>query len=62
MQEIAKYKKLCDDIRQLDTLVTFPLVRLDCSDLKRGLSDKAKQLADMLLHKIATDHRQENVR
>ena len=61
-QEISKYKNLCDVIRQLDTLVTFPLVRLDCSDLKRGLSDKAKHLGDMLLHKIASDHRAENIR
>ena len=36
------------------------MIRLDCEDLKRGLSDTAKTFADKLLERVANDHRQEN--
>ena len=38
----------------------YDLIRLDCDDLKTGLIEVAKGLADRLLTRVATDHRTEN--
>ncbi|KAI4563747.1 hypothetical protein MJG53_016321 [Ovis ammon polii x Ovis aries] len=42
--------------------VHFPMVRLDCEDLKTGLTNKARAFANMLLNDIASKHRKENER
>ena len=44
----------------LPSIEHYDMVRLDCEDLKRGLSDAAKKLADTLLERMAEDHRKEN--
>lgn len=44
----------------LPMLAHFPLVRLDCDDLKQGLIDKAKSFAYKLLDRIVVNHREEN--
>ena len=38
----------------------FPIMRLDCDDLKRGLVSRANGYAEYLLKRIADEHRQEN--
>ncbi|KFO19799.1 Dynein heavy chain 7, axonemal [Fukomys damarensis] len=40
--------------------VHYPMVRLDCEDLKTGLTNKARAFANMLLSDIASKHRKEN--
>lgn len=42
--------------------VHYPMVRLDCEDLKIGLTNKAKTFANILLNDIASKHRKENER
>lgn len=37
-------------------------MRLDCDDLKRGLASKAHSYAEVLLTRLAEDHRNENKR
>ena len=38
----------------------YDMIRLDCEDLKRGLAETAKGMADTLLERVAEDHRKEN--
>lgn len=38
----------------------FPMVRLDCDDLKQGLVDKARSFANKLLTTIVERHNEEN--
>ena len=44
----------------LPSIEHYDLIRLDCEDLKRGLADVAKNFADLLLNRVAEDHRVEN--
>nr|XP_025044359.1 dynein heavy chain 12, axonemal isoform X2 [Pelodiscus sinensis] len=57
---IDEFHSLAKEIMSLPLLAHFPMVRLDCDDLKQGLTDKAKSFANELLEKIATKHRKEN--
>ena len=57
---IEKYKSVAKEIVGLPSIETFDMIRLDCEDLKRGLADAAKELANQLLTKVTDDHRVEN--
>lgn len=57
---IEKYRAVSRDILALPSIETFDMIRLDCEDLKRGLSDAAKDLANILLKRVTDDHRTEN--
>ncbi|KAM4720749.1 dynein axonemal heavy chain 12 [Rhinophrynus dorsalis] len=57
---IEQFHKLSKDIASLPTRAYFPMVQLDCDDLKQGLADMAKSFASQLLERLVTDHRQEN--
>lgn len=57
---IEKYKAVAREIVALPSIETFDMIRLDCEDLKRGLADAAKDLANQLLTKVTDDHRVEN--
>ena len=46
----------------MHTIVYFPIMQLDCDDLKRGLVSKANNYADLLLKRLARDHSEENRR
>ena len=37
-EEIALYQSICRDVTAIHTVVHFPIMRLDCDDLKRGRS------------------------
>lgn len=58
---IEKYKAVAKEIVALPSIETFDMIRLDCEDLKRGLADAAKDLANQLLTKVTNDHRAENI-
>lgn len=60
-QLIEKYRTVSRDILALPSIETFDMIRLDCEDLKRGLSDAAKDLANILLTRVTDDHRAENL-
>lgn len=57
---IGKFFNLASEIMLLPQWVHFPMVRLDCEDLKTGLTNKARTFANMLLNDIASKHRKEN--
>ena len=50
------------EISSLFTVAHMDIMRLDCDDLKRGLANKAHGYAEMLLTRLAEDHRKENER
>lgn len=62
MQKIEKYRSLAMEIIGLPSIEQFDMIRLDCEDLKRGLAEAARGLADELLSRVSADHRRENER
>ncbi|XP_015987106.1 dynein heavy chain 12, axonemal isoform X14 [Rousettus aegyptiacus] len=57
---IGKFFSLASEIMLLPQWVHYPMVRLDCEDLKTGLTNKARAFANILLNDIASKHRREN--
>uniref|UniRef100_G1KBI6 Dynein axonemal heavy chain 12 n=1 Tax=Anolis carolinensis TaxID=28377 RepID=G1KBI6_ANOCA len=57
---IDEFFTLAKEIMNLPMVAHFPMVRLDCEDLKQGLSEKAKSFAYQLLNIIAQNHKREN--
>ncbi|XP_012658003.1 dynein heavy chain 12, axonemal [Otolemur garnettii] len=57
---IEKFFNLASEIMLLPQWVHYPMVRLDCEDLKTGLTNKAKAFANILLNDIASKYRKEN--
>uniref|UniRef100_A0A5F8GIC4 Dynein axonemal heavy chain 12 n=1 Tax=Monodelphis domestica TaxID=13616 RepID=A0A5F8GIC4_MONDO len=58
---IEDFLNLSKEIMLLPQLAHFPMIRLDCDDLKEGLVNKVKSFANLLLNDIATKHRNENL-
>ena len=56
------YRKLARQVSMLPNIASFDMVELDCDDLKRGLASKSHSFAEQLLTRLATDHRNENIR
>lgn len=59
-QQIEKYRALASEIMGLPSIEHYDMIRLDCEDLKRGLAEAARGLADELLSRVSADHRREN--
>ncbi|XP_076787402.1 dynein axonemal heavy chain 12 isoform X1 [Arvicanthis niloticus] len=57
---IEKFFNLASEIMLLPQWAHYPMVRLDCEDLKIGLTNKARAFANILLNDIASKHRKEN--
>uniref|UniRef100_A0A8C4YH30 Dynein heavy chain 12, axonemal n=1 Tax=Gopherus evgoodei TaxID=1825980 RepID=A0A8C4YH30_9SAUR len=57
---IDEFLSLAKEIMSLPLLAHFPMVRLDCDDLKQGLTDKAKSFANILMERIVANHIAEN--
>ncbi|XP_070594569.1 LOW QUALITY PROTEIN: dynein axonemal heavy chain 12 [Erythrolamprus reginae] len=57
---IDEFLNLSMEIMSLPLIAHFPMVRLDCDDLKQGLCEKAKSFAYKLLDLLAKNHREEN--
>lgn len=62
LQQIEKFRNLASEIMGLPSIEHFAMIRLDCEDLKRGLAEAARGLADELLSRVSADHRSENER
>jgi len=60
-QLISKYQALWQEIMKLDSIQHCDLIYLDCDDLKNSLASTAYHLSQMLLDKVAYDHRAENL-
>ncbi|XP_021171969.2 dynein heavy chain 12, axonemal [Fundulus heteroclitus] len=59
-KQVEKFHMLAKEIALLPSKVYFPMVHLECEELKQGLSDKAKMFADLLLKTLVTKHREQN--
>ncbi|MEQ2250438.1 hypothetical protein ILYODFUR_000797 [Ilyodon furcidens] len=59
-KQVEEFHKLSKEITNLPSKVYFPMVHLECEELKQGLSDKAKMFADILLKTLVTKHREQN--
>ncbi|XP_063147830.1 dynein axonemal heavy chain 12 [Candoia aspera] len=57
---IDQFLNLSMEIMSLPMIAHFPMVRLDCDDLKQGLGEKAKSFAYKLLDLLVYNHRDEN--
>ncbi len=62
LKEIEKFRQIAREVSSLFTVAHMDMMRLDCDDLKRGLASKAHGYAEMLLTRLAEDHRKENQR
>ena len=47
VEEIAKYRAIASEILRLPALKQFPMIRLDCEELKRGLAKETGNLAQV---------------
>ena len=56
------YRIRARQVSMLPNIASFDMVELDCDDLKRGLASKSHSFAEQLLTRLATDHRNENMR
>jgi len=44
----------------LPEVIHFPMICLNCEDLKQGLASNAKAFAKMLMDRIVANYREEN--
>ncbi|XP_055503511.1 dynein axonemal heavy chain 12 [Leucoraja erinacea] len=59
---IDQFRHLAVEIVSLQKVAHFHMVRLECEDIKHGLSEKARSFAEMLLDGLVAKHREENER
>jgi len=62
LQLIGRYQDLWQEIMKLDNIQHYDAIYLDCEDLKHSLASATHQLSQMLLDKVAEEHRKENQR
>lgn len=60
-QLVEEFRSLSREIISLAAIAHFTMVRLDCEELKQGLANKAKNFAEILLKKLITSHREQNI-
>ncbi|XP_077865268.1 dynein axonemal heavy chain 12 [Saccoglossus kowalevskii] len=57
---VEEFRDRAKEILGLDSIAHFDMVRLDCEDLKRGLAEKSRSYANILLQRLSSDHMDEN--
>lgn len=57
---IEKFRTITQEINDLDNVIHFDMVKVDCDDLKRALMEYARKHADTLLTRLSKDHRDDN--
>ncbi|KAM4563453.1 dynein axonemal heavy chain 12 isoform 1-T1 [Odontesthes bonariensis] len=60
-KQVEEFRLLSKEIINLPSKAHFTMVHLDCEELKQGLSNKARSFADILLKKLVTRNREQNV-
>ncbi|XP_040909250.1 dynein heavy chain 12, axonemal [Toxotes jaculatrix] len=61
IKQVEEFRALSKEIISLPSKVHFTMVHLDCEELKQGLANKAKTYAELLLKKLMTSHREQNL-
>nr|XP_021153643.1 dynein heavy chain 12, axonemal isoform X1 [Columba livia]XP_021153644.1 dynein heavy chain 12, axonemal isoform X1 [Columba livia]XP_021153645.1 dynein heavy chain 12, axonemal isoform X1 [Columba livia]XP_021153646.1 dynein heavy chain 12, axonemal isoform X1 [Columba livia]XP_021153647.1 dynein heavy chain 12, axonemal isoform X1 [Columba livia]XP_021153648.1 dynein heavy chain 12, axonemal isoform X1 [Columba livia] len=57
---IDEFLTLKKEILSLPEMAYFPMISLNCEDLKQGLVSNANTFAKMLMDRVAANHREEN--
>ncbi|XP_037539995.1 dynein heavy chain 12, axonemal [Nematolebias whitei] len=60
-KQVEKFHMLSDEISRLPSKLFFPMVLLNCEELKKGLTNKAKMYAETFLKKLVIAHREQNL-
>ncbi|XP_067384444.1 dynein axonemal heavy chain 12 [Channa argus] len=60
-QQVEEFRALSKEIISLPAKAYFTMIHLDCEELKHGLANKAKSYAEILLNKLVTSHREQNL-
>ncbi|XP_054464751.1 dynein axonemal heavy chain 12 [Anoplopoma fimbria] len=60
-KQVEEFRILSKEIISLPAKAHFSMVHLDCEELKQGLANKAKNYAEILLKKVITSHREQNL-
>ncbi|XP_041655296.1 dynein heavy chain 12, axonemal [Cheilinus undulatus] len=60
--QVEEFRALSKEIASLPAKAHFTMVHLDCEELKQGLANKAKNYAEILLKKLITSHREQNLK
>ncbi|XP_067448608.1 dynein axonemal heavy chain 12 [Thunnus thynnus] len=60
-EQVEEFRALSKKIISLPAKAHFTMVHLDCEELKQGLANKAKNYAEILLKKLITSHRAQNL-
>lgn len=62
LKQVEEFCALSKEIINLPAKAHFAMVHLDCEELKQGLANKAKNYAEVLLKKMITSHREQNLK
>lgn len=57
---IDEFFTLEKEILSLPEMAYFPMISLNCEDLKQGLASSANTFAKMLMDRIVANYREEN--
>uniref|UniRef100_H3B7G7 Dynein axonemal heavy chain 12 n=1 Tax=Latimeria chalumnae TaxID=7897 RepID=H3B7G7_LATCH len=57
---VEELRNLAKEIMSLPAVAHFDMFRLDCEDLKQGLTEKVKSFVNLLLTRVVEKHRREN--
>nr|XP_046251760.1 dynein axonemal heavy chain 12 isoform X2 [Scatophagus argus] len=60
-KQVEEFHVLSKAIVSLPAKAHFAMVHLDCEELKQGLANKAKNYGEILLKKLITSHREQNL-
>ncbi|KAM9343831.1 dynein axonemal heavy chain 12-like [Pholidichthys leucotaenia] len=60
-KQVEEFHILSKEIINRPSKAHFNMIHLDCEELKQGLSNKAKNYAEVLLKKMVTMHREQNL-
>ncbi|XP_076022383.1 dynein axonemal heavy chain 12 [Genypterus blacodes] len=60
-EQVEEFRVLSKEIISLPAKARFAMVHLDCEELKQGLANKARNFAEILLKKLASSHREQNL-
>ena len=61
-QLVEEFLALSREISSLPEEAHFTMIHLDCVDLKQGLAKKAKSFAEVIVARLVTDHREQNLK
>ncbi|KAI5095774.1 dynein heavy chain 12, axonemal isoform X1 [Silurus meridionalis] len=59
IEQVEMFRALSKEVSSLPSVVHFDMIRLDCEELKQGLSKKAQTFAQILVEQLVSTHREQ---